>query len=149
MEDAEPASLRKRIGAVVAIIGAVLLVGAGFIVTLAARGDYTERAQASEAIALMSGVRRELAEHFANERRWPASLEAIEAPRQGKYTHSIAVTQGAGGTGPVELTASLRTEGVRGAVAGRTIVMSSADAGKSWTCRAGTIDAKYLPSSCR
>ena len=149
MEDAEPASKRRRLGAVAAILGAVLLVTAGFFVTFAARGDYTERSQASEAIVLMSGVRGELVADFQNDGRWPDSLQSIDAPRQGKYTQSIAITQGAGGTGAIELTATLRRDEVRSSIAGRTITMSSVDGGKTWTCRPGTINAKYLPASCR
>src|SRR5688572_15748520 len=109
-------------------------------------GDYTHRSQAAEAISLMGSARTPLAEYFQDNKKWP---EKLVDQTSGKYTLSVALTKGAGATGEIEMTATMRTEGVDRRVAGQTILMSSTDGGKTWTCRPGTMPAKNLPSSCR
>ena len=118
-------------------------------VAIPSYGDYAHRAQASEAIGLMSEAKTPLAEFFANNNRWPESLDKVKAATEGKYTQSVAITRGAGGTSDLELTATMRTERVDRRVAGQTVHLRSADGGKTWVCRGGTMPAKNLPGSCR
>ena len=112
-------------------------------------GDYTHRAQASEAISLMGGAKTPLTEYFEDRKKWPRKLEEVAGSTSGKYTLSVAITKGAGGTGEIELTATMRSEGVDRRVQGQTARMLSADGGKSWTCKPGTMPNKNLPASCR
>lgn len=67
----------------------------------------------------------------------------------GKYTRSLAITKGAGGVSEIELTATMRIEGVDRRVAGHTLVLMSRDGGKSWSCRPGTMQKESLPAACR
>jgi len=62
---------------------------------------------------------------------------------------SVAITKGADGAGEIELAATLKTEGVDRRVAGKSVHLMSADGGKNWACRAGTVPEKTLPLSCR
>lgn len=110
---------------------------------------YRNRANASEAIWLMSGARTPLAEYFADRKKWPDRLEEVAGNTSGTYTLAVSITKGAGGTGEIELTGTMRMEGVDKGIAGTTILMTSSDGGKNWLCKPGTILAKYLPTSCR
>lgn len=107
-----------------------------------------ERAQISEAVSLLVAAKTPLAEYFQDRRKWPAKVIEVADRTSGKYTESIAITQGAGGTGAIELTATMKTRDVREAVAGRTILLRSQD-GQTWTCAPGTVSAKYLTAYCR
>jgi type IV pilus assembly protein PilA len=67
----------------------------------------------------------------------------------GKYVSGISITTGAGISGDLALTATMQTSGVNSAISGSTLILSTADGGKSWSCTGGTITAKYKPASCR
>ncbi len=112
-------------------------------------GDYMHRAQASEAISLMGGAKTPLSEYFEDRKKWPGKLEEVAGSTSGKYTQSVVISKGAGGTGELELTATMRAERVDSRIAGHTIRLFSIDGGKSWTCRPGTMSEKNLPSTCR
>lgn len=129
----------------------VLLAIIGIIVAVAlpSYGDYIHRAQASEAIALMAGAKTPLTEYFEGHKKWPAKLEEVTGDTSGKYTLVVSITKGAGGTGDIELTAVMRSEGVDRRVAGMSILMVSPDSGKNWICKPGTMPAKNLSASCR
>ena len=118
-------------------------------VALSSYGDYRQRAQAAEAIALLAGAKTPLAEYFETHKKWPAKLEQVTDELSGKFTRSVAISKGADGTGEIELTAALRSEGVDRRVAGTTILLVSADGGKTWACRTGTILAKNVSAGCR
>jgi len=123
--------------AIVAIVAAVLI---------PSYGDYTHRAQASEAVSLLSAAKTPLAEYFAEHKKWPPKLLS---ETQGKYTQNVAISKGAGGTGELELTATMKTEGVDRRVRGQSVLLTTKDGGMNWVCRPGTMEVKNLPSSCR
>lgn len=129
--------------ALLAILGVIAAVA------IPSYGDYIHRAQASEAIGLMGNFKEPLVEHFQKYGKWPDALEKVHESTNGKYTQSVAITKGAGGTGELELTATMKTEGVDRRVRGQSVRMLSADGGKSWICKPGTMEAKNLPSNCR
>ena len=129
--------------ALLAIIGIIAAVA------IPSYGDYIHRAQASEAISLMGAAKSPLAEYFDAHRKWPNKLEEVAGNTSGKYTLSVAITKGAGRSDEIELTATMRSEGVDRRVRGQTARMLSADGGKSWICRPGTMPAKNLPAACR
>jgi type IV pilus assembly protein PilA len=125
------------------------IVGVIAAIAIPSYGDYTHRAQASEAISLMMGTKTPLWEHFDEKKKWPEALDKVGVPTSGKYTQSVAITKGAGGIGELEITATMKSEGVDRRVAGQSIRLSTSDAGKTWTCRPGTMPAKNLPATCR
>lgn len=129
----------------------VLLAIIGIIVAVAlpSYGDYIHRAQASEAISLMAGAKTPLAEYFEEHKKWPDKLDKVSVSASGKFTQSVTISRGAGGTGEIEMTATMRSEGVDRRVRGQTVRMLSADGGKSWICRPGTMAEKNLPLACR
>jgi type II secretory pathway pseudopilin PulG len=129
-------------------IGVAAIVGIIAAVLLPSYADYTHRSQASEAILLMGAARTPLAEYFANERKWPKSLEELKLDTRSKHTESVVISKGAGGTGELELTATLRPTADR-RVAGTSVRYWTRDGGMNWTCGPGTMEERNLPSSCR
>jgi len=128
----------------IAILGALVAA-----VLIPSYGDYADRSQVAETMALLGGARTSLTEYYANHKKWPQSLAGMISETGGKYVQSVAITKGAGTAGEIELTATLKTEGVDRRVAGKSVHLLSADGGKSWTCRAGTVQERSLPQSCR
>ena len=128
---------------ILAIIGVLAAV---FIPSYA---DYTHRLQASEAVALMSDAKTPLAEYFADRKKWPESLANLKLPTSGKYTQSVLISKGAGGSGELELTATMKSEGVDRRVTGQSVRLATKDGGRTWICSPGTMELKNLPSQCR
>ena len=114
-------------------------------VALPMYGDYTHRAQSAEAMALLSEAKAPLRAYFAQHGKWP---NKILSATESQHTERIAISRGAGGTGEIELTATMRVT-ADSRVAGRSIRLVSRDGGASWTCSAGTMEAKNLPADCR
>ena len=127
----------------------LLILGVIAAVAIPSYGDYIHRAQASEAILLMGGAKTPLTEYFESRKKWPAKLDEVTGDTSGKYTLAVSITKGAGGTGDIELTAMMRSEGVDRRVRGQSVRMLSADGGKSWICKPGTMEPKNLPTACR
>lgn len=148
--DAERAPDRKpRSVPWVALVSIVVLGALAAAILIPSYGDYAHRSQMSEAVTLLNGAKTPMAEYFANHNRWPASLGEVAGALSGKYVQSAALTKGAGGTGEIEMTAVMKTEGVDKRVAGLSVRLLSADGGKSWLCRPGTAPEKVLPAACR
>jgi type IV pilus assembly protein PilA len=143
-----PQRKRSRFNWVTFLI-VVAVVGIVVAVLLPTYGDYSHRAQASEAIGLMAGAKTPLAEYFADKEKWPGKLQEVVTSASGKYTQSVAITKGAGGTGEIEITATMKTEGVDRHAAGAKIRLFSADGGKTWTCRSEPDRQTILPAACR
>ena len=131
------------------LVAIVILCALAAAVLIPSYGDYTHRSQMSEAVNLLSSAKTPLAEYFANHNKWPASLGEVVGALSGKHVQSAAITKGAGGTGELEMTAVMKTEGVDRRVAGMSVRLLSPDGGKSWLCRPGTAPEKVLPGSCR
>jgi len=132
-----------------ALISIVVLGALVAAVLIPSYGDYADRSQVTEAMSLLDGARTPLAEYYARQKKWPQSLAGMISEARGKYVQSVTITKGAGSAAEIELTATLKTEGVDRRVAGKSVHLLSADGGKSWTCRAGTVQEKSLPLSCR
>jgi hypothetical protein len=147
--EAKRSGLKWGIGiALLAIVGVVAAVGWIFYTEHSTR---IARSQNSEAITLMKSVRTALSMHFQDHQKWPVKLDEAGAGSSvsGTYTESVRMTKGAGGTGEVELTTTMRTQGAHELVAGKTIRMVSSDGGKTWTCKRDTMPAEYVPYECR
>jgi type IV pilus assembly protein PilA len=127
--------------AIIAILAAI---------ALPAYQDYTIRAQVSEGITLMDGIKSSVWDFISNTGRLPANNAsagvASSASIQGTYVSQVSVTNG--------LVQATFGNKVNSAISSKTVLMSPFTTGGSlhWTCRAGTtgpVPAKYLPTSCR
>jgi type IV pilus assembly protein PilA len=128
----------------------VAIIGILAAIAIPAYQDYTIRAQVSEGMSLTSGVRTAVSEFFQTEGTWPGDNAtagvAAEGSIQGNYVSQVLV---AGST----ITATFSNTDPQSANArinGLTLVLTGRDEGGSvaWAC-SGSIDNKYLPSTCR
>lgn len=127
----------------------VAIIGILAAIAIPAYQDYTARAQMSEAVELMAGGKTPLAEWYADKGVWPSAAASVMSTLSGKYVSSVAITAGNSSTGRLELTATMKTAGVNKSIQGKTALLETTNGGKTWTCKARTVDPKYLPASCR
>ena len=146
-----PGGLRFVFAAVAGIIAFGIPAGMAVMAQMAF-SEYGNRANVSEAISLLSSAKTPVAEYYADKNKWPDSLDQVVERTKGTYTESVAITNGAGAaSGPLTITATMKTTGVRPSVAGKTVQLRTED-GKAWVCSSGEtngVPIKYLPGSCR
>ena len=128
----------------------VAIIGILAAVAIPAYQDYTARAQVAEAVELLSGGKTPMAEFYADKGLWPKASSSVMGNTIGKYTRGIGLTTGAGISGLLVLTATMRTT-ASALIQGKTLFMKTANGGKNWTCSdtTATIGSKYRPSACR
>ena len=130
----------------------IAIVGVLAVVALPAYQDYTARAQMSEALTLAEGQKSAVVEYYSDKGKFPADNAAagIAAATEikGKYVASVTV---ATANDKATITAKMNKDGVNKDISEATLVLEgSQNAGSfDWTCKAGTVKEKFLPSSCR
>jgi type IV pilus assembly protein PilA len=130
----------------------VAIIGILAAVAIPAYQDYVTRAQVSEAVELLGGLKTPLSEYSADKAAWPTAIVApnvaatateIPGTITGKYA---TVTPSVTGAYPVgSITATMGS----GQANGKTVIMATADGGASWTCDTGSVDKKWMPQACR
>lgn len=127
------------------VLISIVVVGAVVVVGVSSHEDYSDRAQVLEAVGRLSSNKAPLAAYYEAHKKWPQSLADMPPGASANDVRSVAITKGAGGAGEIELTAALKTD----RLAGKSVRLLSADGGKSWVCRAGSVPEKILPLNCR
>ena len=128
---------------------AVAIVGILSAVALPAYTDYTVRAQVTEGISLASGAKAFVAEYYANKGEFPDAESVAEYPGAvGKFVSGVTITEGNG-----IITATFGGD-ANSNISGQAITLTpseEANGNLSWECAAAadTMEAKYLPSSCK
>jgi len=124
--------------AIIAILAAI---------ALPAYQDYVARSQVSEAMSLASGAKTAVAEKYADTGDFVgidnAAAGLADADEiKGKYVESVTVTDGV-------ITVEFN-DNASAKINTANITLTPKDEGGSisWTC-GGSVDNKYLPSSCR
>tara|TARA_Y100000588_G_scaffold266631_1_gene281610 strand:+ start:74 stop:520 length:447 start_codon:yes stop_codon:yes gene_type:complete len=116
--------------------------------------NYVARAQVSEALVLASAAKTGVSEYYSSNGTLPADNAAagVEDDIKGSYVDSVVVA-----TGVITMTFQGDADdtpagNAHAAIAGTTLTLTpdTSNAGSIiWTCAAGTIDAVYLPASCK
>ena len=129
----------------------VAIIGILAAVAIPAYQDYIARSQVGEAVNLMAGGKTPLAEYYADKGMWPPYATSVMGNTTGKYTSAIAISLGNNQTVPqLTLTATMKGAGsVNKQIAGGTVQLETLDGGKIWTCKVGTLNAKYVPGACK
>ena len=130
----------------------VAIIGILAAVAIPAYQDYIARAQVSEVVSLLSGGKTSMAEFYADKGQWPSVAASVMGNTAGKYTASIVMGAGQGGTTSqtLDLIGTMKSTGVSAGVAGSTLQLSTTDGGKIWSCTSGgNIAAKYRPCACK
>lgn len=126
---------------------AVAIVGILSAVALPAYQDYTIRSQVTEGISLASGAKSGIVEYHSNKGALPGASDVDFDGASGKYVASVAIgadgiiTATFGGDANEKITESDKN----------TIVLTpeeTTEGNIKWGC-SGTVEAKYLPASCK
>jgi len=151
----------------------VAIIGILAAIAIPAYQDYTIRSQVTEGLNLASAVKANVAEYYANNGTWPASLATtgVTTVPMGKYVSGITISNGTikitySSTAPQQANSNVNAKelDMRPTISGSAAATSNGDV--VWTCGthttvgvdpasgAATADAtsvagKYLPSVCR
>ena len=140
----------------------VAIIGILAAIALPAYQDYTIRSQVSEGPTLSEGVKLAVAEFYANNGSWPATNSAIGYTNtvSGSYTTGVVNTAGT-------VTITYGGTKAHANIIGQTLAIYgsvNANGDIAWQCDTNTklptgftfapagttsVNAKYLPSSCR
>ena len=137
----------------------VAIIGILAAVALPAYQDYTKRAKMSEVVLAASGCRTAITEVLNSASTTPGAnnFGCESTAALTKYVASIATTD----AGTITVTSRDIGTGANGTVILRPCSNSDATAGGSctaptfsgtaavWLCGPGTVEAKFLPASCR
>ena len=127
----------------------VAIIGILAAIAIPAYQDYTIRAQVSEGINLASGAKSAISEYFMDSGNLPGSnAEAgLEGTITGNYVTGVVVGGGAG-NGVVTVTFGNQANN---AISTQTLTLSPVTSAGSvaWTCAAGSLASKHVPSACR
>ncbi|MFC2506383.1 MAG: pilin [Kingella sp. (in: b-proteobacteria)] len=134
----------------------IAIIGILAAIALPAYQDYTARAQVSEAVSMMGGLKAAVTETYSNSAECPINLTEAKfgmasAPKiVGRYVASIQGATGSGGA-TCELIATFKSKDVAQPLQGKKIKLSmtTKDGSDMWECSSDGIAAVYLPSSCR
>ena len=119
----------------------VAIIGILAAVAVPVYQDYTAKAQVSEAMSLIAGLKTPLVEGLSNEGTCTIPTGAVKA---GTYVQSIIE----GGSSPsYTLTATFKAAGVNPKAAGQTITFVFDDTTNDWTC-SSTLPIEIKPKPC-
>jgi len=128
----------------------VAIIGILAAVALPAYQDYMIRAKVSEAVLAASSGRTAVSETYAQKNTFALSQDSMGVQDQvSTYVGSVAYA-GTAAEGNITVTTSANTS--LGTAASKTLILRGTpgtNGGVIWKCGKGTIDAKYLPSSCK
>ena len=126
----------------------VAIIGILAAIAIPAYSEYVARSQVSEALSLISSGKVPLSEWYSDKGGWPSSAASVIATRSGKYTRLIALTNVA--PSGITIEATMRGTGsVNAVISNATLLLSTTNVGRSWTCSSGTINIRFLPQACR
>jgi len=123
----------------------VAIIGILAAIALPAYQDYTKRSHVSEGLTLAGSAKAAVAEYYSSQGAMPASNAAagLAAATDIKGNAVTSVTVGTNGI--ITVVYNSKVDDAKTVVLTPTVTSG----GITWTCNAGTVDDKYLPSNCR
>lgn len=124
----------------------VAIIGILAAVAIPAYQDYTVRAKVSEALSVASQAKTAVSEYYLTNASLPGSTDvSLNVPDDAEHLDASGSSWD-GSSITLEL-----ADDVGGTAGGQTLVLSptTSSTGVGWTCKAGTLDSSYVPSSCK
>lgn len=121
----------------------VAIVGILAAIAIPAYQDYTIRARVTEGLSLASSAKLAVSETAINNNALPATQAATGYTSPAATPNVSSIVIGANGIITITYTAT---------AGGGTIIMTpilTANGDVTWTCKTGTLLAKYRPAICR
>jgi Tfp pilus assembly major pilin PilA len=134
-------------GSFITLMIVVAIIGVLAAVAIPSYNDYTARAQVTEAINLVAGLKTCMAEG-AESGQWPELADcgySNNTNNVGKFVQSISCINCGTNKVPVVLIATFKNIGVSKQISGETFAIGSSN-GRNWTCGSATATADGLPS---
>jgi len=105
--------------------------------------DYTARAQLSEAVALLGGLKAPVAEQFSNSNGPDSCVLPSSAVAAGKYGESIEATAAV----PCVIVAKMKASGINAKVASATVTITYTANTGIWDCNTSA-PIEVAPKAC-
>ena len=130
----------------------IAIIGILAAIAIPAYQDYTIRAQASEGLSLMDGLKTPIAEYYSNTGDWPGNGTTgflTDTSYSGNYVQKVDFTAVSKAAGTIVATYGKKANSQH--LSGKTLTLSAIDNGGSmqWICKSADLEQKYLPSSCQ
>lgn len=122
----------------------VAIIGILAAIALPAYQDYAKRARVSEGLSLAAAAKTAVSEYYAGKGSFPADNNAAGLPAatdiKGESVSQVEVSNGL-----ITITYTAKVEN------GKTLLLSptTVGGGINWKCKSGTLNARYVPSSCK
>jgi type IV pilus assembly protein PilA len=129
----------------------IAIIGILAAVAIPAYSDYIARAQVTEAVSLLGGIKAPASEYYMSNGE-TEGFTLTGMTQAGKYVKKMVVSDTGDKLKTITITATMKSSGVNAALISKTVKLSSTDGGSLWTCATGATDgvaATYLPSSCK
>jgi len=123
----------------------VAIIGILAAIALPAYQDYTKRAHVTEGLQMAGAAKLGVSEYYASENVWPSNNEVVGLADKdlitGNAVKSVEVTE----NGEITVTFGPKVGD------GKTLLLipSATNGAIQWNCHKGTLEAKYLPATCR
>lgn len=126
----------------------VAIIGILAAVAIPAYQDYTARAQASEAVSLLGGLKTPIVEYVQTNGTAPTMAQLGNVTTAGKYVSSIAVSAGPNPASQITTyQATFKATDVNANLASGTVNLDFQNG--QFTCSGGTVNDSFLPSGCK
>ncbi len=122
----------------------VAIIGILAAVALPAYQDYTAKAQASEAVTLLGGLKTPIADQYASDNSTASCAPPDGSVTAGKYVQKIDPS---GAEDSCALTATFLGSGVNTKVSGKTVTMTFTPSTGAWTCETNLLP-EVAPKTC-